>query len=94
MADPFPVPAVRVTVSAGVARVALTGRLTGADLGNVTVRLRYRRPGAATWVGLGTARTDPAGVAQFRPRAARPGFYTAVVLTGRAAGRVSTTARG
>jgi len=78
MADPFPVPAVRVSVSARDARVALTGRLTSVDLGNVTVRLRYRRAGAATWVGLGTARTDRTGVAHFRARTGRPGSYAAV----------------
>jgi hypothetical protein len=95
MADPFPVPAVRLSASGGTVRVALSGRLTTADLGNVTVRLRYRRAGARTWVGLGTARTDHAGVAWFRPRRpAAPGVYTAVVVTGRAAGRISGLVRG
>lgn len=94
MADPFPVPAVRLSVTARDARVALAARLTSVDLGNVTVRLRYRRPGSATWVGLGTARTDRTGVAHFRVSTGRTGFYAAVVLTGRAAGRISATARG
>jgi hypothetical protein len=40
--------------------------------------------------GLGTARIGHAGVAWFRPRRpAAPGVYTAVVVTGRAAGRIS-----
>jgi len=94
IADPFPVPAVRLTVTPRDVRVALTGRLTGTDLGNVTVRLRYRPAGAGTWAGLGTARTDRTGVAHFRPRTTRPGVYSAVVLTGRAAGRISSAARG
>jgi len=45
-------------------------------------------------VGLGTARTDRTGVAHFRVSTGRTGFYAAVVLTGRAAGRISATARG
>ena len=94
MADPFPVPAVRLSASGGTVLVALAGRLTAADLGNVTVRLRYRRAGTQTWVGLGTARTGPTGVAWFRPRRPpAPGVFTAVVVTGRAAGRTSGAMR-
>lgn len=92
-ADPFPMPAITTTAARGAGTLTvtarLTGRLTAVDLGGVTVRLRYRRAGTHTWVGLGTARTDAGGVVRFQRRGTRAGQVAAVVVSGRAAGRLS-----
>lgn len=96
-ADPFPLPAVAATVRRGAGRLAVTvrlsGRLTAADLGGVTVRLRFRGARSRTWVGLGTARTDARGTVRFQRRATAAGQVAAVVVSGRAAGRFSPAVR-
>jgi lysophospholipase L1-like esterase len=96
-ADPFPLPAVGTSAvrdgPAVTVTVRLTGRLTAVDLGNVTVRLRYRRAGTQAWTGLGTARTDARGTARFLRRITAAGDVAAVVVSGRAAGRSSTAVR-
>ena len=93
IADPFPVPAITTTATRRsrtlTVTTRLTGRLTAVDLGGVTVRLRYRRAGTHTWVGLGTARTDAHGVVRFQRRGTAPGQVAAVIVSGRAAGRLS-----
>jgi lysophospholipase L1-like esterase len=95
--DPFPIPAITTKVTRDARRLTvtarLTGRLTAVDLGGVTVQLWFRRAGATTWAGIGTARTDARGVARFPSRAAASGQVTTVVVSGRAAGRVSPPVR-
>jgi lysophospholipase L1-like esterase len=97
VADPFPLPAVRLARSAPAVRrggsVTLTarldGRLTGADLARVPVRLSFRRAGTDAWVAQGTARTGADGRVRFARRATATGYFVATVAAGRAAGRHS-----
>ena len=97
VADPFPVPVVRVRAARSGATVTVTARLTGVltpvDLGNVTVRLQVRRAGTDTWSGLGTARTDRNGVIHVSRRIPATGYVTATVLAGRGAGHSSGPVR-
>jgi lysophospholipase L1-like esterase len=96
-ADPFPLPAITTSAvrrdAAVTVTARLTGRLTEVDLGNVTVRLRFRRAGTHAWTGLGTTRTDAHGTARFLRRITAAGDFTVVVVSGRAAGRSGTAVR-
>jgi lysophospholipase L1-like esterase len=101
IADPFPLPTVRLAHSAASVRrgakvtmtAHLSARLTSADLGRVPVRLHFRRAGTNRWVSLGTARTDSAGVVRFARRTPGTGYFTATVVAGRAKGRHSAPVR-
>jgi lysophospholipase L1-like esterase len=99
--DPFPVPSVRLTRSAAVARrggtvtltAQLSGALTAADLGRVPVRLMYRRLGSNAVSVLRTARTGSDGRVVFRHPLRRAGAFTVRITGGRAAGRQSSAVR-